>query len=77
MSNSRTNKALSLFTAAVLTLVSFVIPATPVLAQATSGNIVGTVTDAAGGAVVGAKVTARNKATGQELTDTSSGEGTF
>ena len=77
MSNSRSNKALSLFTAAVLTLVSFVIPATPVMAQATSGNIVGSVTDAAGGAVVGAKVTAKNKATGQELSDTTSGEGTF
>ena len=77
MSNSRSQKALSLATAAVLTLVSFVLPATPVMAQATSGNIVGTVTDAAGGAVVGAKVTAKNKATGQELTGESSGEGTY
>lgn len=77
MSNSRSKKALSLFTAAVLTLVSFVIPATPVMAQATTGNIVGTVTDATGGAVVGAKVTAKNKATGQELAAETTSEGGF
>lgn len=75
--NTRSQKALSLATAAALTLVSLVLPATRVVAQATSGNIVGTVTDAAGGAVVGAKVTAKNKATGQELTGESSGEGTY
>jgi hypothetical protein len=78
MSNSRSKKMLSLVTAFVLTLVSVVIPsATPVMAQATTGNIVGTVTDQSGGAVVGARVIATSKATGQTQESETSGEGSF
>ncbi|MCA1592259.1 MAG: carboxypeptidase regulatory-like domain-containing protein [Acidobacteria bacterium] len=47
-------------------------------AQATTGNLTGTVKDQAGGAVAGAKVTAKNQDTGETFGPfTSSGEGVY
>ena len=43
----------------------------------TAGSIVGTVTDPQGALVAGASVVAKNNATGQELTATTSDDGTF
>jgi hypothetical protein len=51
---------------------------TPVFAQGTTdGTIAGTATDPQGAVISGAKVTARNNATGQELTATTGDVGTF
>lgn len=46
-------------------------------AQTTSGRVAGTVTDASGAVVVGAKVTARNVETGTERVSTSNAEGLY
>src|SRR5262245_3244684 len=66
-------RAVSLL-AVFLLLTSF----TPVFAQGTTdGTIAGTVTDQTGGVVVGAKVSAKNKATSQTLEATTGDNGTF
>jgi outer membrane receptor protein involved in Fe transport len=49
----------------------------PVMAQATTGVLTGTVTDPQGGAIANVKVTAKNQETGIEQTVTASGEGNY
>ncbi len=49
----------------------------PVMAQATTGTLKGTVMDPNGAAVPGVQVTVKNQATGVEVTSTSKGEGAF
>jgi hypothetical protein len=55
----------------------FLHSAAPLAAQSTFGTIVGTVTDPSGAAVAGAKVEARNKATGETRTVTSDNSGEY
>src|SRR5437764_9225758 len=50
---------------------------TPVMAQATTGNLTGTVKDQNGAAVAGAKVTVANQETGETQTFTTTGEGNY
>jgi len=54
-----------------------VLSAIAVMAQATTGTLRGTVTDANGGVVSGANVTINNPATGSTSTATTNSEGTF
>jgi hypothetical protein len=54
-----------------------VLAAIAVMAQATTGSLRGTVTDANGGVVSGAAVTVKNDATGGTATATTNSEGTF
>jgi outer membrane receptor protein involved in Fe transport len=76
---SKFRKALSLITAFILTLVTLVpITATPVMAQATTGSLTGTVKDQTGAAVAGATVTVTNQDTGETANPfTTSGEGFY
>jgi len=69
----------SILFAAVLALFSFLFTVTIASAQSTGGRIRGTVTDASGGAVVGAKVTLVNEGTNlsREAQTSSSGEYLF
>ena len=53
------------------------ISASPALAQQTTGNISGRITDAQGAAVPGVSVTAKTAATGFSRTDVSDGEGVY
>jgi Carboxypeptidase regulatory-like domain len=50
---------------------------TPLLAQQTTGNIAGRVTDQQGSAVPGATITAKNPQTGFTRTETSDAEGVY
>ena len=79
MNSSRKTKALALFTAWVFILVSLLpLSAITAVAQATTGTLRGTVTDAQGGVVAGATVTVKNEATGATSPPiTTTGEGTF
>lgn len=79
MSNSRPMKTLAFVTAFVFTVVTMIpLSATPVMAQTTSGALTGTVTDATGGAIVGATVTVKNEGTGIESQPfTTTSEGSF
>ncbi|PYS93476.1 MAG: hypothetical protein DMF64_04535 [Acidobacteria bacterium] len=79
MNSSRKTKALALFTAWAFILVSLLpLSAVPALAQATTGTLRGTVTDAQGGVISGATVTVKNEATGATSPPiTTTGEGTF
>jgi outer membrane receptor protein involved in Fe transport len=77
MRHSRSKQALSLLTTFVLISGSLALPAVTAAAQATTGNIIGTVTDQSGAAIVAAKVIATNKATGQSHTFETTGEGGF
>jgi len=54
-----------------------VLSAIAVLAQATTGTLRGTVTDANGGVVAGATVTVKSQATGSVTTSTTNSDGTF
>src|SRR5579859_5683113 len=69
----------SILFAAVLALFSFLFTVTIANAQSTGGRIRGTVTDASGGAVVGAKVTLVNEGTNitREAVTSSNGEYLF
>src|SRR5581483_562245 len=51
--------------------------ATAVFSQNSAGSLSGTVTDANGGAIKGAKVVAHQDATGREFTTVSTGEGLY
>src|SRR5256714_15367320 len=79
MRTSRKTKAFALFTAWVLVLISMLpLTATPALAQATTGTLRGTVTDAQGGVIAGATVTVKNEATGTSSPPIkTTGEGVF
>src|SRR4030095_1010923 len=63
------------FTLALLTIV-FVFSA-PVMAQATTGTLKGSVVDPNGAAVAGGTVDVKNEATGVEQTTTATGDGFF
>jgi len=78
MRSSPQAKALTIFTTRMFALASIlVLSAIAVMAQATTGSLRGTVTDANGGVVSGASVTVKSQATGGSTTATTSSEGTF
>lgn len=78
MRNSPTAKARTIFTTRMFALACIlVLSAIAVMAQATTGSLRGTVTDANGGVVAGATVTVKNQATNSSTTATTSSEGTF
>jgi hypothetical protein len=58
-------------------LVVFLLPKTPVYAQALSAALVGNVTDATGGAIPGASITITNTGTGQEWKIVANAEGMY
>src|SRR5260370_8943856 len=66
--------------AALLVLASLVVllcSAAPLRAQVDAGSILGTVSDASGGAVRGATVTLTNEGTNASLSTTTSADGTY
>ncbi len=78
MSSSPFAKTLTLTLAFALAVFSMILLSnTPVMAQATTGTLRGTVLDPNGAAVAGAAVTVKNEATGIETTSTSNSEGAF
>jgi outer membrane receptor protein involved in Fe transport len=78
MRSSAKAKSLALFGAFALSLITMIFLFNePVMAQATTGTLKGTVVDPNGGIVAGATVTARNEATGIEVTSTSNSDGAF
>jgi len=78
MRSSLKAKALTMFTTRMFALAAvLVLSAIAVMAQATTGTLRGTVTDANGGIVTGATVTVKNQATGSVTTATTTAEGTF
>jgi hypothetical protein len=58
-------------------LAFFVLAASSLLAQTFRGTVLGTVTDASGAVVAGAKVAVRNVNTGQERTTETTGDGSY
>ena len=79
MNSSRKARAFSRFTAwALILLLVLPLSAIPAMAQATTGTLRGTVTDANGGVVAGANVTVKNEGTGTvSPAIRTTGEGTF
>src|ERR1041384_3050542 len=79
MKSPRSMRVLSLLaTMALAFQMFFLLPAQPAMAQAQTGTIKGTVTDANGGVVAGATVTATNQATGvASPAFTTTGEGLY
>ena len=78
MRSSPKLKSLALFCAFALSLITMIfVFSAPVMAQATTGTLKGTVVDPNGAVVAGATVTVKNEATGVEETTTTSGEGNF
>jgi hypothetical protein len=67
----------SILFAAILALFSFVFMVSPANAQSTGGRIRGTITDASGGAVVGANLVITNEATGAERNTVSGSNGEY
>ena len=61
----------------VLVMFLGVVFSTPVRAQVSGATLSGTITDAQGGAVVGAKVTAKNSATGVTSETTTNASGAY
>lgn len=77
MRNTRTAR-IAFFAFSFFALVAIVaLSSTPVMAQATTGILRGTVVDQNGAVVPGATVSAKSDATGQGGTTTSSGEGVY
>ncbi|HEV8588955.1 MAG TPA: carboxypeptidase regulatory-like domain-containing protein [Pyrinomonadaceae bacterium] len=78
MNNSHMAKSLGKIAAFSLSLLMMIfIFSLPVMAQATTGELKGTVVDQNGAAVPGATVTAKNDETGIETTVTASGDGGY
>ena len=78
MRSSPTAKALAMFSTRMFALACvLVLAAIAVMAQATTGSLRGTVTDANGGVVSGANVTVKNQSTGSTSTATTNSEGSF
>src|SRR5258705_4174503 len=78
MRSSPKAKAATMFTTRVFAVASIlVLSAIAVMAQATTGSLRGTVTDANGGVVAGATVTVKSQSTGATTSATTTGEGTF
>ena len=67
--------ALAAYALSLITMIFFF--SVPVLAQATTGTIKGTVVDPNGAVIAGASVTVKNEATGVEEVTSTSGEGNF
>lgn len=71
-------KSFALFAAYALSLITMIfLFSEPVMAQATTGTLKGSVVDANGAVVAGAAVTVKSEATGTEEVTTTSGEGNF
>ena len=79
MSNIRSVRTLAFAVAGVLAAMLFIsLASAPVMAQATTGSLRGTVTDTQGAVVPGATVTVKNEATGEVVPSvTTSGEGNY
>ena len=79
MTNSPLTKSLAITTAFTLSLIAAgFLFSKPVMAQATTGTLKGTVVDPNGGVVAGAEVIAKNQATGIETpTTTTASDGSF
>jgi len=73
--SARKLKLIATFALAVFTML-FVF-SEPVMAQATTGTLKGSVVDPNGAAVAGASITIKNEATGVEQTGSATGEGNF
>src|SRR6266436_780075 len=78
MRTSHFARSLAMFTAFALSLIAMVfLFSAPVMAQATTGRLTGTVVDPNGGVVAGTTVTAKNDATGAEKQFTTGADGGF
>src|SRR5258708_2032217 len=78
MRTSHFARSLAMFTAFALSLIAIVfLFSAPVMAQATTGRLTGTVVDPNGGVVAGTTVTAKNDATGAEKQFTTGADGGF
>ena len=77
MRNSPWAKSFALAAYALSLITMIFLFSQPVMAQATTGTLKGTVVDPNGAVVAGASVTVKNEATGVEETTTTSGEGNF
>jgi len=79
MSKIRIARTFAFAVAGVLAAMLFIsLASAPVMAQATTGSLRGTVTDAQGAVVPGATVTVKNEATGEQVPSvTTSGEGNY
>ena len=78
MRTSHFAKSLAIFTAFALSVIAIVfLFSAPVMAQATTGRLTGTVVDPNGGVVAGTTVTAKNDATGAEKQFTTDAGGNF
>ncbi len=79
MNRSRKAKAVASITSWLIALItSVLLVSVPAMAQAVTGTLRGTVTDANGGVIAGANVTVKNEATGSlSPSVTTGGEGTF
>ena len=78
MRSSPIARSLALITAFSLSLIMMVfVFSAPVMAQATTGSVAGTVTDPNGGVVPGATVTVKSDATGEQKQFVTTGDGIF
>jgi len=78
MRSSHFARSLAAFTAFAVSLIAMVfLFSAPVMAQATTGTLSGTVVDPNGQVVTGATVTVKSEATGTEVTSTTNSEGAF
>ncbi|HKY30852.1 MAG TPA: carboxypeptidase regulatory-like domain-containing protein [Pyrinomonadaceae bacterium] len=77
MRSSPWAKSFALFAYALSLITMTFLFSVPVMAQATTGTIKGTVVDPNGAVIAGASVTVKNEATGVEEVTTTSGEGNF
>src|SRR2546425_156270 len=78
MSSSTKAKRLTSLASILVALMVACFASVSVMAQATTGTLRGTVTDAQGGVIAGATVTVKNEATGVvSPSSTTTGEGTF
>src|SRR5437763_1594957 len=76
--SSNKARVLTFITSCLIALIVVSLGTVSVMAQATTGTLRGTVTDAQGGVIAGATVTVKNEATGTVSPAlTTSGEGTF
>lgn len=70
-------RSLALIAMFALSIIMIFVLNTPVMAQATTGTLKGTVVDSNGGVVGGTTVTVKNEATGVEKTTTTSSDGLY
>ncbi len=71
------SNATKIFVLVLIFALGLVFSATPVRAQVSGATLSGTITDAQGGAVVGAKISARNAATGVSTDTTTNSSGIY